>query len=127
MSTCSPPPCAAQFDYYDDDGTTYDYEHGAYFSQSLSVQRQGDTVQVETGAVSGSFRPALRFYLLKIHAATAGAVNASGKAMPSFASLDALQRSQGEGWASGRDRFGAVTWVRIAAAARQTVVLSPKR
>lgn len=116
-----------QFDYYDDDGISYDYEHGAYFSQSLAVQRQGDAVQVETGAVSGSFRPALRFYLLKIHAATAGTVNASGKPMSSFASLDALQRSRGEGWASGRDRFGAVTWVRLAAAARQTVVLSPKR
>jgi alpha-glucosidase len=116
-----------QFDYYDDDGTSYDYEHGAYFSQSLAVQRQGDTVQVETGAVGGSFRPALRFYLLKIHAATAGAVDAGGKAMSSFASLDALQRSQGEGWASGRDRFGAVTWVRMAAAVRQTVVLSPQR
>jgi alpha-glucosidase len=116
-----------QFDYYDDDGTSYDYEHGAYFSQSLAVQRRGETVQVETGAVGGSFRPALRFYLLKIHAATAGAVDAGGKAMSSFASLDALQRSQGEGWASGRDRFGAVTWVRTAAAARQTVVLSPQR
>ncbi|MFC5436855.1 TIM-barrel domain-containing protein [Rhodanobacter umsongensis] len=116
-----------QFDYYDDDGETYDYEHGAYFSQTLAVQRHDDTVQFETGAVAGSYKPALQFYLLKIHGDAAAAVTGNGKAMPSFAGLDALQRSHGEGWASGRDRFGVVTWVRIAAATRQIVVLSPKR
>jgi len=122
-----PSAARTQFDYYDDDGNTYDYEHGAYFSQPLAVQRQGDTVRVETGAVSGSFRPALRFYLLKVHGSAAGAVTANGKALPSFADPEALQRSPGEGWASSNDRFGAVTWVRIAAAAQQTVVLSTRR
>ena len=114
-----------QFDYYDDDGSSYDYERGAYFSQTLAAQRHADSVQVEAGAAMGSFRPPLQFYLLKIHGNATGAVTANGKAMPSFADLDALQRSGGEGWASGRDRFGAVTWVRIAGAARRTVVLSP--
>ncbi|TPG07335.1 glycoside hydrolase family 31 protein [Rhodanobacter glycinis] len=116
-----------QFDYYDDDGATYDYEHGAYFSQSLAVQRHGDTVQFETGAVTGSFKPALQFYLLKIHGSATGTVSGNGKAMPNFADLDALQRHHGDGWASGHDRFDAVTWVRIAAATRQIVVLSPER
>jgi len=115
------------FDYYDDDGSSYDYEHGAYFLQSISAQRRGDTVRVELGAASGSFKPALRFYLLKVHGHTAGAVTGGGKSLPSFADPDALQRSQGEGWAGGRDRFGAVTWVRIAAGAPQDVVLSPGR
>ena len=35
----------------------------------------------------------------------------------SAASLDALKVSSGEGWAGGQDRYGAVTWVRIAAGA----------
>lgn len=116
-----------QFDYYDDDGATYDYEHGAYFSQSLTVQRRGDTVQFETGAVTGSFKPALQFYLLKIHGSATGTVIGNGKALPSFADLDALQRHHGDGWANGHDRFGAVTWVRIAAGTRQIVALSPER
>jgi alpha-glucosidase len=117
----------SRFDYYDDDGATYDYEHGAYFSQTLSVQRHGDSVQFEIGAVAGSYKPALQFYLLKIHGRSTTAVTGNNTQLPSFASLDALQHSQAEGWASGRDRFGAVTWVRIAAGKPQTLVLASKR
>lgn len=109
------------FDYYDDDGATYGYEHGAYFLQSLSAQRRGDTVQVELGAPSGNFKPALRFYLLKIHGDAATGV--SGK-LPAFDSLDALQRSEGEGWARGHDRYGDVTWVRVAAARAAQITLT---
>ncbi|OOG36408.1 TIM-barrel domain-containing protein [Rhodanobacter sp. C05] len=114
------------FDYYDDDGDTYDYEHGAYFSQSLSVQQQGDVVHFDTTASAGSFKPALKFYLLKIHGDAATAVTSASGALSSFASLDALQQSQGEGWASGHDRYGTVTWVRVNAAVAQRITLSTK-
>ncbi len=99
-----------QFDYYDDDGSTYDYEKGAYFVQSLSVQRHGDTVQLDVGAASGSFKPALQFYLLKIHGSAAAHISGDLKL---FDKLDTLQHSSGEGWARGHDRYGDVTWVRI--------------
>jgi alpha-glucosidase (family GH31 glycosyl hydrolase) len=107
------------FDYYDDDGSTYDYEHGAYFLQSLSAQRKGDTVQLDIAAASGSFRPALRHYLLKIHGSAAASVGQ----LKSFANLDALQQAKGEGWASGHDRYGEVTWVRVAAARATSLTL----
>lgn len=113
-----------EFKYYDDNGSTYDYEHGAYFRQSLAVQRTGDSVRVETGAVEGSYAPALKFYLLKIHGGTATAVDSSGVALPHLASLDALAQSHAEGWASGTDRFGAVTWVRVTAAQARTLALA---
>jgi alpha-glucosidase len=116
----------SNFDYYDDDGSTYDYEHGAYFSQSLSVQQQGNVVHFETAAPTGSFKPALKFYLLKIHGDAATTVTSASGAMPSFASRDALQQSQGEGWASGHDRFGAVTWVRVNATAALRITLATK-
>jgi len=116
----------SSFDYYDDDGNTYDYEHGAYFSQSLSVQQQGDLVHFETTAPVGSFKPALKFYLLKIHGDAAAAVTGANGALHSFASLDALQQSQGEGWASGHDRCGSVSWVRLNAAAAQRIALATK-
>ncbi|HEY8586342.1 MAG TPA: TIM-barrel domain-containing protein [Rhodanobacter sp.] len=113
----------SSFDYYDDDGTTYDYEHGAYFSQTLSVQRHADTVRFAIGEPSGSFKPALRFYLLKIHGGAAKRVSGT---IPAFDSLDALQRSGGEGWASGRDRYGDVTWLRVAAARAMDLTLEIK-
>lgn len=108
------------FDYYDDDGSTYDYEHGAYFLQSLSAQRKGDTVQLDIAAASGSFKPALRYYLLKIHGSAATRVGQ----LKSFANLDALQQADGEGWASGHDRYGDVTWVRVAAARATELTLN---
>ncbi|HWX66857.1 MAG TPA: TIM-barrel domain-containing protein [Rhodanobacter sp.] len=111
------------FDYYDDDGSTYDYEHGQDFRQTLAVQRSGDTVQFEIGAAAGSFTPALKFYLLKIHG-SAAAKAAGGSTLKSFDSLDALLHGDGEGWASGKDRFGAVTYVRVAAANARHVALT---
>ncbi len=114
----------SSFDVYDDDGTTYAYEHGADFRQSLAVQRQGNTVTFETGAVSGTFKPALRFYVLRIHGGVAGDVVVDGKPLPSREDSESLQASNAEAWASGHDRFGAVTWVRLAAGLKSTVTLS---
>ncbi|OOG60388.1 glycoside hydrolase family 31 [Rhodanobacter sp. C03] len=114
------------FDYYDDDGSTYDYEHGAYFSQSLSVQQQGDAVRFETTASVGNFKPALKFYLLKIHGAAATAVASADGAMPSFTNPDVLEQSDGEGWASGHDRYGSVTYVRVSAAVARHITLTTK-
>jgi alpha-glucosidase len=119
-----PADARTQFDYYDDDGNTYDYEKGAYFAQSLSVQRQGHTVRFGTGAVSGSFKPALKSYLLKIHGGAAATVSSGSIALPAFDSVDALRRGQGEGWASGHDRYGAVTYVRVKAATVRDVALT---
>lgn len=112
-----------QFDYYDDDGSSYDYERGAYFLQSLSTQRNDATMQVDIAAASGSFKPALRFYLLKIHGGAAASISGNLK---SFASLDALQQADGEGWARGHDRYGDVTWVRVAASRVTNLTLDMK-
>ncbi len=117
---------ATHFDYYDDDGDTYAYEHGAYFSQKLSLQRSGDAVHVDISASNGSYAPALKFYLLKIHGAQAKNVTDHGRPLPAFGSLDALTKANGEGWAHGHDRYGEVTWVRVAAAKAQDVVLTSK-
>jgi alpha-glucosidase (family GH31 glycosyl hydrolase) len=116
----------SSFEVYDDDGATYAYEHGADFRQSMAVQRHDHIVSFDTGAVSGTFKPALRFYLLKIHGMTAGAVTVAGNPLPSHRGMDELQKDGAPGWASGHDRFGAVTWVRIAAGQAQAVQLSAR-
>ena len=115
------------FDYYDDDGSTYAYEHGASFRQSLALQRQGSKVHIEIGSAIGSYTQALAFYLLKIHGGLATAATRGSAALPSFDSLDALVKAGGEGWSSGQDRYGAVTYVRVKAAVAQNIVLSLAR
>ena len=112
------------FDYYDDDGSTYAYEHGASFRQSLAVQRQSGTVHVDISAAVGSYRPDLAFYLLKIHGGAAASVVTDSRAMPSFVSLDALLQSAGEGWSRGHDTYGTVTYVRVKAAVARNIALA---
>lgn len=114
----------SSFNYYDDDGLTYDYEHGAYYRQPLSVQRTAGGARVETGAVAGSFTPALKFYLFKVHGGTASTVSDNGKALPHFDNLQALEKADGQGWATGSDRFGKVTYVKVPAAQARTLALA---
>jgi alpha-glucosidase len=54
-------------------------------------------------------------------------VTRESAALPSFDSLDALVKAGGEGWSSGQDRYGAVTYVRVKAAVAQNIVLSLAR
>jgi alpha-glucosidase (family GH31 glycosyl hydrolase) len=115
------------FDYYDDDGDTYAYAHGAFFRQRLSVVRDDNAVRFTAQAPKGSYKPALKFYLLKVHGMDAANVRVDGHALAQAASVDALEHSEGKGWARDRDRYGAVTLVRIAAGAARKVTLRSAR
>src|SRR5262249_46626891 len=67
---------ATHFDYYDDDGSTYAYEHGAYFSQRLATHRDGSGATFDAGPVHGTYKPVLKYYLVKVHGVSASAVRA---------------------------------------------------
>lgn len=111
------------FPYYDDDGATYAYEHGDYFLQTLAVQRAEQGVNFETAAPQGSFKPALAWYLVKMHGIAAAAVSEDGKPLSDAGSEEALRKSDGAGWARGSDRFGPVTWVRVPAGQAKHIAL----
>jgi alpha-glucosidase (family GH31 glycosyl hydrolase) len=106
---------ATHFDYYDDDGETYAYEKGVYFLQPMSTRKGKGAIDFTLGATKGTYEPALRWYLLAVHGGTAHSVLANGKSVPPASTLDALKASPGEGWVGGHDRYGAVTWVKLAA------------
>jgi len=112
-----------RFDVYDDDGETYGYEKGLYFVQPLAVRREGATVTFRAEATTGSFKPALRDYVLAIHGDAAKVVSSDGKPLSQLGSLEALRASASEGWVSGKDRFGEVTYVKIMAGKACTVRL----
>jgi alpha-glucosidase len=118
-----PADSATHFDYYDDDGDTYAYEHGAFFSQRLIAQRTQDGAQFSTEAVHGSFKPALKYYLVKLHGVAASGVTVADTGLKSYADAAALDAAKGEGWAVDHDRYGSVTLVRIAAGEAEHVVL----
>jgi len=94
-----PSAAPASFVYYDDDGTTYDYEKGVYYSQRLSARRNGDVVRFDIAAPIGSFEPALRAYQVSLHGIAAQIVRVDG----------ALSSD----WKAQTDRFGPVTIVTV--------------
>jgi alpha-glucosidase (family GH31 glycosyl hydrolase) len=110
---------ATHFDYYDDDGSTYAYEHGAFYSQRLGAQRSGEGAEFSIGAPRGSYKAALKYYLVKVHGVAASHVGS----LKSYANADALQAAKGEGWAVDHDRYGSVTLLRVAASKATRVVL----
>lgn len=111
------------FTYYEDDGSSYDYESGSSFEQRLAAQDLGSSVRVEVGAGSGSYTPDVQHYVLKIHGRAGSAVTAGGSALTGYGDLQALQAASGSGWASGRDIYGDVTYVKLPAASGSATVV----
>jgi alpha-glucosidase len=121
------------FEYYDDDGLTYNYENNEYFAQTLSVERSTQAatlnqVTFETAAREGkTFTPALQYYLVKIHGPVARNVSINGTTITQAANLAVLAGAT-EGWLADTDpEHGGnlpVTYVRLRAGVAQSVVLT---
>lgn len=118
---------ATAFTYYEDDSTSYDYENGEYFKQTMTAQDNGgDGISFQIGVKSGAYVPEVQHYLLKIHGKAGAGVTKNGNALANLPDLAALQAASGEGWATGRDVYGPVTYVKVAAgqAAAANIVVS---
>ena len=95
------------FEYYDDDGETYDYETGSYFLQTLSVERKAKVITFKTATpdLAGTFVPALEYYTVKIHPgpdAVAMTLSIDGQEKRPAAN-DRSLKDDYEGWISGHD------------------------
>ncbi|GAB2672098.1 TIM-barrel domain-containing protein [Paenibacillus thermoaerophilus] len=109
---------STSFTYYDDDGSSYQYESGNYFKQKLTARDNGASgITLDVEGKTGTYAPALQYYVLKIHGKAGTSVKSNGVALTSYADLNALRAASGEGWAVGKDIYGDVTYVKIRAAA----------
>lgn len=104
------------FDYYDDDGETYAYEHGQYFLQRLGTQAHDRIVHLTVGPVRGTYRPALRHYLFVLHRVQAKTVSVDGRPLNPAHGLIALSGCRTVCWARGRNRTSALTFIELPAA-----------
>ena len=109
--------------YYDDDGKTYNYEKGQYFIQRLAVQKQGEKIDFSVSLPEGSFKPQLKYYLLKFHGKPASSVSSSGSSLQAVPNLDRLQAGNEEGWTTGKDQYGDVTCVKISAGMEKNIAV----
>jgi alpha-glucosidase (family GH31 glycosyl hydrolase) len=103
------------FNYYDDDGITYAYESGAFYEQRLSASDDGTVARFDSAAPTGTYKPPLREYEVKLHGITARAVTVDGKPCTHYPDLAHLESGAAEGWTTETDRYGAVTFVKIGA------------
>lgn len=110
-------PC--QFTYYDDDGNTYAYEKGADYRQTIHASSDGLETELQIDPAEGTFHSALQSYLVQVHGVGATSVLINGKEVRE--SSDASPSLSG--WTTGRDRFGVVTTLRVAANGSSKIVL----
>ena len=103
------------FDYYDDDGKSYAYEHGVYFLQRLSAQANAGTVSLTAAASSGTYQPALTHYVFAVHRTVATQVTKDDEPVTRVVDLAALRRCANACWTIGGDRYGGVTYIKLPA------------
>ena len=113
------------FDYYDDNGETYAYQHGQYFLQRIGTERRAGLVQLTLGVVRGRYTPALRRYLFVLHRVQGHTVELNGQVLPRVASPAALSRCAHACWADSTDRFGPVTSVELPVEHRAQIRVVP--
>ena len=118
-----PAATASHFDYYDDDGESYAYQHGDDYRQRLATQRIGDAVSFSATAPQGSYRPALRHWLVRVHGIAAASITAGGATLPHYATPAELAAAGGEGWITGSDRFGPLTVLKLDAGVASALTL----
>lgn len=113
----------SSFLLYDDDGSSYDYEDGAFFKQTITAQDNGASgIAVNFSAKSGSYASSYETYLVKIHGKAASSVRLGGSGMTKYHDLATLRAASGEGYAVGKDIYGDVTYVKINAGAAKSIV-----
>jgi len=102
---------AAEFKYYEDDGATYAYEKGAFYRQEISAVQRDGSVTIRLKAPVGSFKPAVKTFLVRVHGTAASSVSVGGARW-----VRAASDSEEPGvrrWTAGTDRFGPVTTLKV--------------
>ncbi len=111
------------FNYYDDDGNTYDYENGSYFKQTITSLYAADSETLNIGAKSGAYTPELQYYITKVHMTSNAPVTVDGQPVTKYGSYTELLNANGEGWTAGADTYGNVVYIKVAAGNEKNIVI----
>jgi alpha-glucosidase (family GH31 glycosyl hydrolase) len=112
------------FNYYDDDGLTYAYEKGTFYQQRLSSSDNGTVVRFALATPTGTYKPPLREYEVRLHGISARSVTIDDVEGRHYADLAQLENGSPEGWTTGTDVYGTVTVVKVTAAAAKQISAS---
>ena len=80
--------------YYEDDGTSYDYRKGVYLLETVSADDADGTVKVEISGREGSYHPPSRSLIMKIHGLPCAPrrVELDGRQLAILPSIDEMEK-----------------------------------
>jgi alpha-glucosidase len=110
------------FNYYDDDGSTYNYEKNVYFKQTISTQDKTSSAVVNISSRTGSYNPDTKYYILKVHGRGTSDVKLNNSSMKVYSSYNDLLNSDGEGIATGKDVYGDVTYIKVKTGNKDNII-----
>jgi len=110
------------FTYYDDDGMTYGYEKGTFYEQKFSTSDSGTAVRFDCTAPTGTFKPELREYEVRLHGIRARAVTIGDVNSSRYENRPQLESRTAEGWTVGIFQYGDATTVKIMALSAKQVI-----
>jgi alpha-glucosidase (family GH31 glycosyl hydrolase) len=110
------------FNYYDDDGVSYAYEKGTFYQQRLTTSDNGRAVRFDSASPTGSYKPALGTYEVILHGISAKSLSIDGKEPKRYDDRRQLEESASEGWTTGTDQYGTVTYVNLGATGAKHVL-----
>jgi len=98
--------------YYEDDGLTLNYQQGSFLIRKVSVADEGGAISLWISPRQGSYVPADRSLILKVHALQSApqVVQVGGRTLDVAPTADALSRLK-EGTAYDGD--ARVLWIKI--------------
>ncbi len=79
---------------YEDDGSSFDYQRGAFLRRRFAFRRDASGAVIEIGAPEGSYRPKTRAMFVTVRSSSASRVTIGGAALPRVDDLDQAER----GW-----------------------------
>ncbi len=109
--------------FYDDDGDSYDYQHGMFHQQSISVKRFSSVhTEIHLSANSGRYQSSVQNFVLRVHGHAARKVMINDLAVNAVIDGYALLQTP-SGWFTDVDVIGPVTYIKIPAGQKLTVQL----
>lgn len=109
-------------EFYDDDGESYDYEHGKFHRQIIAAQKQADGVRLHIFARDGSYTSTVQYFIVRLHGQAAKYVHVEGLELPQVDGALVLVKAA-SGWYVDVDVYGPVTLVKLPAGIKHDLVL----
>jgi alpha-glucosidase len=98
--------------YYEDDGISFDYQHGVSLQQRVAVAQQADALSIELSARQGLYTPPARALLMKVHGQRTRPrqLTVGGKELSARSAVQELENAA-EGWAY--DDARNIVWLKV--------------